>query len=79
MLKQGTDALNLVTKGLQHQNNDFIDPALTDKIIAKTDMLGDGETDSVTFTVLEKKGEYQFVSMYIQGSLSGRNERKTDY
>jgi azurin len=56
LLKQGTDALNFVTQGLKHEKNDFIDPALKEKVIAKTDMLGKGEEDSVTFTVPEKKG-----------------------
>lgn len=75
LLKQGTDALNFVTKGLKHQDNDFIDPALTDKIIAKTDMLGDGEVDSVTFTVPEKKGEYQYVCTFrahFQAGMKGK-------
>jgi len=64
LLKQGTDALNFVTKGLSHQKNDFIDPALNNQIIAKTDMVGDGEQDSVTFTVPEKKGTYQYVCTF---------------
>ncbi len=64
LLKQGTDALDFVTKGLQHPDNEYIDPALSDKIIAKTDMLGGGEEDSVTFTVPEKKGEYQYVCTF---------------
>ncbi|HKI88207.1 MAG TPA: plastocyanin/azurin family copper-binding protein [Draconibacterium sp.] len=75
LLKQGTDALNFVTKGLDHQDNDFIDPALTDKIIAKTDMLGNGETDSVTFTVPEKKGTYQYVCTFrahFQAGMKGK-------
>jgi len=64
LLKQGTDALNFVTQGLQHEDNDFIDPELTGQIIAKTDMLGDGEVDSVTFTTPQKKGEYQYVCTF---------------
>jgi len=64
LLQPGTDALNFVTKGLQHPKTDFIDPSLSDKIIAKTDMLGDGETDSVTFKVPEKKGEYEYVCTF---------------
>lgn len=75
LLKQGTDPLNFVTKGLQHQDNDYIDPALTAKIIAKTDMLGNGEVDSVTFTVPEKKGEYQYVCTFrahFQAGMKGK-------
>jgi len=64
LLKQGTDAMNFVTKGLQHTDNDFIDPALEDKIIAHTDMVGGGETDSIVFTVPEKKGTYEYICTF---------------
>lgn len=64
LLKQGTDALNFVTKGLQHEDNDFIDPSLENEIIAHTDMLGGGETDSIVFTVPEKKGTYEYVCTF---------------
>ena len=75
LLKQGTDPMNFVTKGLQHPKSEYIDPALTDKIIAKTDMLGDGETDSVTFKVPDKKGEYQYVCTFrahFQAGMKGK-------
>ncbi|WP_339736396.1 plastocyanin/azurin family copper-binding protein [uncultured Sunxiuqinia sp.] len=75
LLKRGTDALNFVTQGLQHQDNDFIDPELEGQIIAKTDMLGDGEVDSITFTVPEKKGEYQYVCTFrahFQAGMKGK-------
>lgn len=64
LLKQGTDALNFVTKGLQHEENDFIDPGLEDKIIVHTDMLGDGETDSIVFNAPEKKGSYEYICTF---------------
>lgn len=64
LLKQGTDALNFVTKGLQYEDNDFIDPSLKDKIIAHTDMLGGGETDSIILTVPEKKGSYEYICTF---------------
>ena len=75
LLKQGTDALDFVTKGLQHPDNDFIDPQLTDKIIAKTKMVGGGEEDSVTFTVPQKKGEYEYVCTFrahFQAGMKGK-------
>lgn len=75
LLKQGTDALNFVTKGLQHEDNDFIDPSLAGSIIAKTDLLGNGEEDSVTFTVPEKKGTYQYICTFrahYQAGMKGR-------
>ena len=75
LLKQGTDALNFVTKGLQHPKNDFIDPDLTGEIIAKTDMVGGGEEDTVTFTVPQKKGEYQYICTFrahFQAGMKGK-------
>ncbi len=38
-------------------------------------MLGDGEVDSVTFTVPEKKGEYQYVCTFrahFQAGMKGK-------
>jgi azurin len=64
LLKQGTDALDFVSKGLSHEKNDFIEPKLENKIIAKTKMLGNGEQDSVTFTVPEKKGTYEYICTF---------------
>ncbi len=64
LLKQGTDGLNFVTKGLQHPDNDYIDPDLEGKIIAHTDMLGGGETDSIVITVPEEKGKYEYVCTF---------------
>jgi azurin len=75
LLKPGTDALNFVTKGLQHPKTDYMDPSLVDKVIAKTDMLGKGETDSVTFKAPEEKGEYEYVCTFrahYQAGMKGR-------
>ncbi|QIA07405.1 plastocyanin/azurin family copper-binding protein [Draconibacterium halophilum] len=64
LLKKGTDGMNFVTKGLQHADNDYIDPALEGKVIAKTEMLGDGETDSIVFNVPDEKGTYEYVCTF---------------
>ncbi|WP_320111915.1 plastocyanin/azurin family copper-binding protein [Draconibacterium orientale] len=64
LLKKGTDGMNFVNKGLQHQDNDFIDPALKGKVIAQTKMLGDGETDSIVFHAPDKKGTYEYVCTF---------------
>lgn len=52
------------------RENDFIDPDLEDQVIANTSMLGDGETDSITFTVPEEPGEYDFLCTF-PGHYSG--------
>ncbi|HKJ43680.1 MAG TPA: plastocyanin/azurin family copper-binding protein [Sunxiuqinia sp.] len=75
LLKLGTDAMNFATKGLEHQDNDFIDPALKDKIIAKTKLVGNGEEDSVTFTVPQKKGTYTYLCTFrghFQAGMKGK-------
>jgi azurin len=40
LLKPGTDAMDFVTKGLQHPKTDYIDPSHADKVIAKPICLG---------------------------------------
>lgn len=75
LLKQGTDAMNFATKGLEHQDNDFIDPALKDKVIARTKLVGNGEEGSVTFTVPAKKGEYTYLCTFrghFQAGMKGK-------
>ena len=75
LLKQGTDGLDFVTKGLQHADNDYIAPSLETKIIAQTAMLEGGETDSIVFSVPEKKGTYEYVCTFrahYQAGMKGR-------
>jgi len=64
LLKKGTDGLNFVTKGLQHAGNDYIDPKLENKIIAATDMLGGGESDTIIFQAPKEKGTYEYVCTF---------------
>jgi azurin len=75
LLKKGTDALNLVTKGLQHPENDYIPPGPEGQIIVHTKMLGGGETDSIVFTVPEKTGTYEYICTFrahYQAGMKGR-------
>ena len=64
LLKQDVNAEEFVNQCIQHKANDYIDPELTDRIIAYTDMLGDGERDSITFTAPETKGVYTYVCTF---------------
>lgn len=75
LLKQGTNAMNFVTKGMNYKSNENIDPSLQNKVIAKTNMVGGGEKDSVTFTVPNKKGVYQYVCTFrghFQAGMKGK-------
>lgn len=64
LLEKGTDGMNFVTKGLQHADNDYMDPSLENKVLAATKMLGGGETDSIVFTVPGEKGKYEYVCTF---------------
>ena len=45
-------------------DNDYIAPDYEDKIIAATGLAGDGESVSVTFTVPEQAGEYEYICSF---------------
>lgn len=49
---------------LQARDNEYIAPQHEDWVIATTGMLGDGESDTITFTVPEEAGEYDFVCTF---------------
>lgn len=45
-------------------DNQYIAPDFEDSIIAATGLAGDGETVSVTFTVPEEEGEYEYICSF---------------
>lgn len=49
---------------VQARDNEYIAPEYEDWVIATTAMLGDGETDSFTFTVPEQTGEYDYICSF---------------
>ncbi len=60
---------------LQARDNEYIAPEYEDWVIAATAMLGDGETDSFTFTVPEQTGEYDYICSFpghFQGGMVGK-------
>ena len=70
VLKQGADAKKFATAASSHKDNDYIPPKRTDQILAKTAMLGPGETDTVEFTAPEP-GEYTFLCSFPAHMFSG--------
>jgi len=64
VLKLGTDVLKLLKDGAPHRGTDFIPPAMTDAVLAKTPFAGPGETVEVTFTVPAKPGQYPFLCTF---------------
>jgi len=60
----GTDTDAFARASITARDNDYIAPDFEDRVIATTAMLGDGETDTITFTVPEETGEYDYVCTF---------------
>ncbi|WP_340105138.1 plastocyanin/azurin family copper-binding protein [Rhodohalobacter sp. 8-1] len=70
LLSQDANADEFARSSLQAADNSYISLEYEDWVIVATDMLGDGESDSVTFTVPEEPGTYQFICTF-PGHYSG--------
>ena len=64
VLKLGTDVVMLLKDGAPHRATDFISPAMQDAVLAKTALVGPGETVQVSFTVPAKPGSYSFICTF---------------
>lgn len=64
LLTSDADTDEFARRSLMASENEYIEPELTDWIIANTEMLGNGETDTITFTVPEEPGEYDFICSF---------------
>lgn len=66
VLKAGTDVQAFVNAGIPAGlDKDFIAPAMADKVIAKTKMLGARESDEITFKAPAEAGEYPYVCTFL--------------
>lgn len=70
LLTQDADADQFARESIQAADNNYVAMEYEDWIIAATEMLGDGESDTITFTVPEEPGEYQFICTF-PGHYSG--------
>jgi len=64
LLTADADTDEFSRRSLQASENDYIEPELADWVIANTEMLGNGESDTITFTVPEEPGEYDFICSF---------------
>ena len=60
----GTDVDSFARASITARDNEYIAPEYEDQVIVTTAMLGDGETDTITFTVPETPGEYDYVCTF---------------
>jgi azurin len=70
LLSLDADADQFARSSLQAADNEYISSEYEDWVIASTNMLGSGESDSITFTVPEEPGTYQFICTF-PGHYSG--------
>src|SRR5690625_6378699 len=61
LLEQDADADAFARASLVASDNDYIAPSLEDQVIIHTSMLGNGESDTITFTAPEEAGEHTFL------------------
>lgn len=64
LLELDADVEEFATTSAQSSDNDYISSEYEDNIIVATSLLGDGESDSVTFNVPDEPGEYYFVCTF---------------
>jgi azurin len=64
IVELGTDVDAFARESITARDNEYIAPAFEDQVIATTRMLGDGETDTITFTVPDETGEYDYVCTF---------------
>lgn len=70
LIDMGTDLEAFWRAAISARDNDYISPDFEDQVIVHTRMLGNGETDSVTFTAPEETGEYDYLCTF-PGHFSG--------
>lgn len=59
-----TDVDEFARASLNAADNDYISPDFEDDVIVATSMLGNDESDSVTFTVPDETGEYDYLCTF---------------
>ena len=70
LLKAGTDVSAFATAAMTHPETGYIPPEMAGSVIASTQMLGPGESDSVTFTA-PAAGVYDYICSFPGHALAG--------
>lgn len=64
VLEMGADTEAFARASITARDNEYIAPDFEDQVIVHTEMLGNGETDSITFTAPEETGEYDYLCTF---------------
>ncbi len=60
----GTDVDAFARASITARDNEYIAPDFEDRVIITTRMLGNGETDTITFTVPDQTGDYDYICTF---------------
>lgn len=71
LLAKQADAAQLVAAGSSHPETDYIPFEQSFYVLAKTKLLGPGETDSVTFTAPREAGAYNYICTFPEHYVGG--------
>jgi azurin len=64
LLDKNTDIPKFVEAGASHKETDFIPPEQKFRVLAKTKLLGPGESDTVMFTAPHVPGTYDYICSF---------------
>jgi azurin len=71
LLARKADAPKFAESGIRHPETDYIPPAQSSYVLAKTKMLGPGESDSVTFVAPRELGAYDYICTFPEHYVGG--------
>lgn len=64
VLDQSVDAMAFATASTGHAQNGYVSPDYQDRVLAFTQVLGPGESETITFTAPDEPGDYPFVCSF---------------
>lgn len=64
LLEKGTDGARFVALGVDHPELDYIMADQASHVLAKTKMLGPGDSDSITLTAPTEPGPYEYICTF---------------
>lgn len=64
IVDQEVNVEEFVLASMAEPDNEYLAPSYEDQVIAATDMIGDGETSTIEFTVPQNPGDYKYVCTF---------------
>lgn len=64
LLEMGTDVQAFASASAQAKDSDYVAPSYEDQVIIDTGLVSGGESKSITFTVPEQTGEYDYLCTF---------------